>query len=142
MLKITRSVEYGLIAVDYLAHHADKLFAARDLSQSLELPAGILAKILQRLASAGIVVSELGAHGGYRLGRPLSDVSFLELAHAIEGVYDVTPCGDETECERRPRCSVAGPVADIGARITGLLSEISLGSLLSDDGADSRRTSA
>jgi len=142
MLRITRSVEYGLIAVDYLARHADTLVAARDLSESLDLPAGILAKILQRLASAGIVVSELGAHGGYRLGRPLNDVSFLELAHAVEGPHGVTPCGDEAECERRPTCSVAGPVADIGTRITGLLSEISLGSLLSDHTADARRTSA
>jgi Rrf2 family protein len=130
MLRITRSVEYGLIAVDYLDSLDGNLARARELSERMKLPAGIIAKVLQRLASAGIVASEQGARGGYRLARSLDDVSFLQLSEAINGTQHVTPCSDETECDRRAYCSVSGPVAELDTRITELLSSISVGRLL------------
>ena len=130
MLRINRSVEYGLIAVDYLAGRDGEIARAREISESLDLPGGIVAKVLQRLAAAGIVVSEQGVHGGYRLARSLDDVSFLELSDAIDGHHAVSPCGDGSECDRRPYCSVAGPVKTLGTEITDLLSGITLGRLL------------
>ena len=142
MLRITRSVEYGLIAVDYLASLDGELVRARDLSERLKLPAGIVAKVLQRLAAAGIVVSEQGAHGGYRLGRLLDEVSFLELSEAIDGPQHATPCTDESECDRRPYCTVAGAVADLGTQITNLLSGISVGRLLRGESAHHRKGAA
>jgi len=142
MLRITRSVEYGLIAVDYLASLDGELVRARDLSERLKLPAGIVAKVLQRLAAAGIVVSEQGAHGGYRLGGLLDEVSFLELSEAIDGPQHATACTDESECDRRPYCTVAGPVAYLGTQITELLSGISVGRLLRGESADHRKGAA
>ena len=130
MLRITRSVEYGLIAVSYLDSRDGVLTRARDLSEQMHLPSGIIAKVLQRLAAAGIVTSEQGAHGGYRLAQSLDDVSFLELSRAVDGPQHVTPCGDDGECDRRSDCVVAGPVADLGTQITDLLSGISVGRLL------------
>lgn len=142
MLRITRSVEYGLIAVDYLASLQGELARARDLSEQLQLPAGIVAKVLQRLAAADIVVSEQGAHGGYRLGRPLDELSFLELSEAIDGVQHATPCSDESECDRRSFCTVVGAVTDLGTQITDLLSGISVGRLLSGRSAGHRKGAA
>jgi len=142
MLRITRSVEYGLIAIDYLDSLHGELARARNLSAELNLPAGIVAKILQRLAASGIVVSEQGAHGGYRLGRSLDEVSFLELSEAVDGPQQVAPCNGEIECDRRPYCTVAGPVADLGMQITGLLSGISVGQLLRGELVDYRKGAA
>ncbi|MEE8441873.1 MAG: Rrf2 family transcriptional regulator [Spirochaetia bacterium] len=138
MLRITRSVEYGLIAVNYLASLHGELARARDLSERLKLPSGIVAKVLQRLAAAGIVVSEQGAHGGYRLGRSLDELSFLQLSEAIEGPQHVTPCSDVSACDRMPYCTVTGPVADLGTQITDLLSGISVGALLRGKSLDHR----
>ena len=142
MLRITRSVEYGLIAVDYLASLDGELVRARDLSQRLKLPAGIAAKVLQRLATAGIVVSEQGAHGGYRLGRSLDGLSFLELSEAIDGPQHFTPCSDEPECDRRSFCTVAGAVSDLGMQVANLLSGISVGRLLRRKAVDHREGAA
>lgn len=130
MLRVSRSVEYGLIAVDYLNAHEGSLVKARELSENLRLPSSIIAKILQRLGASGIMTSEQGAHGGYRLARDLSAVSVLDLATAIEGDFQVAPCVDDGSCERRSDCTVAGPVASLDARITRLLASISLDTLL------------
>ena len=135
-------MEYGLIAVDYLASLDGDLARARDLSEKMTLPAGIIAKVLQRLASAGIVVSEQGAHGGYRLARSLDEVSFLELSEAVDGAQHVSACSDESECDRRPYCSVSGPVANLDMQITELLSGISLGRLLRNKSIDDRKGAA
>lgn len=130
MLQISRSVEYGLSALNYLASLHGELASAREVSSDLGLPHGLIAKILQRLTTAGLVASEQGVRGGYRLARPLEDVSFLELTQAIEAHHAVAPCADESGCERRTSCTVAGPVAELDHRITALLEEISLGQLL------------
>ena len=96
----------------------------------------------QCAAAAGIVVSEQGAHGGYRLGGLLDEVSFLELSEAIDGPQHATACNDESECDRRSYCTVAGPVAALGTQITELLSGISVGRLLRGESADHRKGAA
>ena len=75
-------------------------------------------------------------------GRSLDEVSFLELSEAVDGPQQVAPCNGEIECDRRPYCTVAGPVADLGMQITGLLSGISVGQLLRGELVDHRKGAA
>jgi len=127
---MSRSVEYGLIALDYLSSQGNHLVKARELSESLGLPRSIIAKVLQRLGSAEIIISEQGARGGYRLSRDLATISMLDLSQAIEGEFQVASCVDDGACDRQGTCTVAGPVAKLDAKIAGLLSSTSLRSLL------------
>lgn len=136
---MSRSVEYGLIAVDYLDALDGGMARARDISSRFRLPPGAMAKILQRLTAAGIVRSVQGAHGGYRLNRSLTEVSFLDLAEAIDGPQHVTPCDDESECARRTLCTVSGPVTRLGNQITGFLANISLERLLRSESPGARQ---
>ena len=50
------------VAVQHMTEHPETLVSARDLSEHYELPSGLLAKIMQRLAAAGILESEQGVH--------------------------------------------------------------------------------
>jgi Rrf2 family protein len=68
------------------------------------IPAPYLAKSLQALTRAGIVESTTGRVGGYRLGRPASDISLLDIVHAIEGDETFFRC---TEIRRRGPSRVA-----------------------------------
>ncbi|HUV57251.1 MAG TPA: Rrf2 family transcriptional regulator, partial [Acidimicrobiales bacterium] len=52
------------------------LSAAR-LAEYHDVPAPYLAKSLQALAGASIVTSSPGRHGGYRLGRPATEITLL-----------------------------------------------------------------
>jgi Rrf2 family protein len=132
MVRISRTVEYALVAIQHMALRPGELVSARDLADRLTLPAGLIAKVLQRLAVAGMLESEQGVHGGYRLSRDPAAISFLELSEAVEGPLRPAACdtGGDGSCDRGTVCTVAGPVHTLSARIIDLLSETTLGSLL------------
>ena len=71
MLRLSKKSDYALISVKHLATRADAASAsAREISESYAIPLELLAKILQRLVRARLLVSVQGTRGGYRLARP------------------------------------------------------------------------
>ncbi len=79
---------------------------AHRLAEYHGVPAPYLAKSLQALMRAGLVDATTGRKGGYRLARPASDISLLDLYDAVEGRASIFRC---SEIRRR------GPAA-VGAR--------------------------
>ena len=70
MLKLTKKADYGLMAMKHLAEHAHEgACSAKDVAESYGIPPEALAKILQRLAKAGLLHSQHGINGGYTLAR-------------------------------------------------------------------------
>ena len=132
MVRISRAAEYALVAVKHMALHPEDLVTARGLSTQYDLPAGLVAKTLQRLATARIVESEKGAHGGYRLVGSLDRLSFLRLTEAVDGPFRFAACEQNADrmCTRGDRCTVSGPVHALGARISALLSATTVGEVL------------
>lgn len=51
-----------------------------------------LAKVLQRLVKAGLLLSTRGPKGGFEAARPLEAISLLEIYEAIEGPMEVRSC--------------------------------------------------
>ncbi len=134
MVRISKTVEYALIAIQHMAARRNELVSARDLARHFELPAGLVAKILQRLSAAGMLESEQGVHGGYRLVRDPDAISFLELSEAVEGPLRPVACDSagSGSCDRSDACTVAGPVHALSARLIDLLAETKVGSLLNE----------
>jgi Rrf2 family protein len=84
---LTRKACYGLIAVRHLAEQpCESSFSAKDLADFHGLPQEALAKILQRLAKAGLLLSHHGIKGGYTLARDPHQISVLDVIKASEGV--------------------------------------------------------
>lgn len=71
----------------------DALPAAR-LAEFHDVPPAYLAKALQALAAAGIVESRPGPHGGYRLARPPTEVSVLDIVLAVDGEGTAFQCSE------------------------------------------------
>jgi Rrf2 family protein len=83
---LTRRACYGLIAAKHLAEHAGEgSFSANDLAEFYGLPHEVLAKTLQRLATAGLLLSHHGMKGGYTLARSAQHISVFEVIKASEG---------------------------------------------------------
>ena len=55
------------------------------LAASQGLPSKFLGSILNELRRAGIVASQRGAEGGYRLARPASSITFADVMRALDG---------------------------------------------------------
>jgi Rrf2 family protein len=94
----------------------DASLPASRLAEYHGVPAPYLAKSLQALAGAGIVTSTPGRHGGYRLGRPATEITLLDVVLAIEGDDAFFRC---TEIRKRGPSRVASraypPVCGIAA---------------------------
>jgi Rrf2 family protein len=83
---LTRRACYGLLATQHLAGHpGEGSLSATDLAEFYGLPHEALAKILQRLAAAGVLVSHHGIKGGYTLARDARHISVFDVILASEG---------------------------------------------------------
>ena len=82
---LTRRACYGLLAAQHLAEHAGEgSFSAHDLAECYGLPHDALAKVLQRLSTAGVLMSHHGIRGGYTLARDPRYISVFDVIKASE----------------------------------------------------------
>jgi Rrf2 family protein len=68
------------------------------LAELHEVPPAYLAKHLQALSAAGIVESVPGPKGGYRLARPASQITVLDVVLAVEGDQAAFVCTEIRQC--------------------------------------------
>lgn len=129
MLRLSKKTDYGLLALRYLAAEAPSgVASARVIAERHDIPVELLAKVLQRLARRGFVAAQKGAHGGYHLTRPASEISLAEIVQAIDGPLAITACGrdDEERCEQFGACTVRDPLSRVKERILSVLRDITL----------------
>jgi Rrf2 family transcriptional regulator, cysteine metabolism repressor len=62
------------------------------LADSETLPLSYLEHLVAKLRDAGLVSSQRGAHGGYRLALPASEIRMLEVVEALEGPIAPMDC--------------------------------------------------
>lgn len=133
MLKLTKKADYGLIALRHLATTSGRSASAKDMSDAYRIPAPILSKVLQQLVRGGLLISEQGASGGYRLSRPAQDISALEAIRTIDGPIVLTACfTDHAGCNLSDDCTVREPLRKIHEGILRLLASISISDMAKD----------
>jgi Rrf2 family protein len=90
---ISRSSEYAIRALTYLAQQRDgRHRLARDIAEQLGIPAPFLGKVLQPLVSRGILHSQRGRSGGFRLDRPASAIALVDIVETQEDVGTADVC--------------------------------------------------
>ena len=83
-MHIPAKVDYGIRALLSLAV-AGEPQTAEALAVDQGLPPRFLGAILADLRRAGLVASQRGAEGGYRLARPAADIALAEVIRALDG---------------------------------------------------------
>lgn len=74
------------------------------VAEAETLPLSYLEHLVAKLRDAGLVTSTRGAHGGYRLARPSSEITMLQVVEALEGPVAPMECF-HTDREGRVLCS-------------------------------------
>jgi len=83
---ITPSSEYALIVVGYVALNGTKSpVMTSDVSDTYGIPHMYLAKIMQQLVRANILISKRGPYGGFILARSDKEITMLEVIEAVDG---------------------------------------------------------
>jgi len=127
-MKLSKKGEYALRSLINLGIAVEmkrKLVQVSELAESEQLPVKFLEQILQALKEAGIVESERGKFGGYRLARPANKILIGEVVRLIDGplapircvsqtAYEPCTCPDEAHCGLRMlMLDVRNAIADI-----------------------------
>lgn len=68
----------------WLACHPQGPLTTRQIASATQVPAGYLAKVLQPLGRAQLVVSRRGVNGGFVLARSPEQINLLQVIHAVE----------------------------------------------------------
>lgn len=133
MLRFTKKADYGLMAIHYIAsHEGSGIVSHKRIAEEFNIPAELLAKILQRLAKRGLIVSQSGPKGGYVLARSPAEITVGEVVRAIEGPIHIVSCFETSDCPQISRCNLRRPVQKIQASISYLLDSMSLAELAAE----------
>jgi len=126
MLKLTKKADYALMAMKHLAEHGQAgACSAKDVAEAYGIPSEALAKILQRLAKSGLLVSQHGTNGGYTLARDAGKISAFEVIRAIDGPLFITSCVTvRGECDQSDRCNIREPLRKVNSSIEAVLRRI------------------
>lgn len=133
-MHISAKVDYACRALCALAAHESQALTAEDLAREQDLPVRFLRAILNELRRVGIVNSQRGNEGGYRLARPASEISLGEVFRRLEG-----PLAEVRN--ERPEAAVYEGAAEhlqdvwvaVRAAIRDVLDEVSLADVLSGE---------
>jgi Rrf2 family protein len=128
LLKLTKKADYALMAMKHLAERASEgSQSAKDVAEAFGIPHEALAKILQRLAKAGLLQSQHGTNGGYTLARPAHTISAFEVIKAIDGPLFITSCITvRGECDQTDRCNIREPLRKVNESIEAVLKRIKI----------------
>jgi Rrf2 family protein len=139
MLRLSKKADYALLAVRHLAATAGRdAMSARELAEAYDIPAELLAKVLQKLVRARLLESHQGIRGGYALARAASSMSVADVIQAVDGPFTVTACSEaDHSCHQYAKCNIRDPLWRIKDRIVSALEATSVAELTHDLSAES-----
>jgi Rrf2 family protein len=104
---ITKTGLHAVRAIVALARLPAHTYAgAAKIAQEVGAPPNYLGKLLKTLAQEGLVESQKGLGGGFRLARAAKTITLLDIVEPIEHVSRWSGC-----ILGRPECSEADPCA-------------------------------
>jgi FeS assembly SUF system regulator len=125
---MTKQADYGIVLMTYFALDGEQqVHNARDLAEKARLPQPTVTKILKVLARQGLLISQRGVKGGYRLAQRPEQVNIAEIITALEGPIAITQCCEQGHgCQRGGYCPVRGNWRKIDRAVRNALSGITL----------------
>lgn len=119
----SRQCEYALQAVIYLAlKPGGEMTSIKELARKLDIPYHFLGKILQDLTYKGLLSSQKGPQGGFRLAMPAKDITLFHIIEAVDGVAFTNSCVlGFPECSGQNPCAVHEKWAGVRENIYSML---------------------
>ena len=92
VLRISDAASLALHTMVLLADRRERPLTAKEIAGTFQVSEAHLAKVLQRLAKAGLLLSAPGPHGGFHLRDGAERTTLLQVYEAIEGPMNSTDC--------------------------------------------------
>jgi Rrf2 family protein len=109
-MRITAKADYAVRGAVELAAAGEGPVKGDAIAEAQGIPVRFLENILAELRHAGLVLSQRGAEGGYRLARPPAEISLADVIRAVEGPLASVRSEPPEELEYR---GTAKPLRDV-----------------------------
>ena len=127
MLKITRKVEYALIALRHMQQTPkSRVSSSNEIASKYGIPQHLLAKILQEMAREKLIQAIKGPAGGYKIKADLEQISLKDFFEKLEGPLGLMDCYFNTDCLQMKSCNILTPIQRINQNMRDMFSKTTL----------------
>jgi Rrf2 family protein len=131
MLSLT--AEYALRAIVHLAAQgADASLNVAQIAESTKVPQGYLSKVLQQLVRGGIITSQRGMGGGFKLVKASAELTLYEVVQAVDPLQRIERCPLSLAAHRDALCPVHKRLDDAIATVEAQFRATTIAELTSD----------
>ena len=131
MLKLTRKLEYALIALRHMQDKGDTFISAKEIAETYLIPKELLSKTLQQMARLNYIKAAQGPRGGYRIRKGLTEISMTQFIEDLEGPIGIVDCNINSDCIQLDNCNIRMPLKQINSNIRAIFNEIRVGDITS-----------
>jgi Rrf2 family protein len=104
----------------------------KDIAQKEEISEKYLSHLVISLKASGLISSSRGAHGGYRLAKPPSQITLMDIVQILEGNLSLVECvKNPSICSRVSKCATRDIWGKLDEKISDVLSSVTLEDLVS-----------
>lgn len=139
MFRISKLADYAVTLLAELASGDDVLTTSVSLAARTGLPEPTVAKVIKQLAKGGILDTQRGAKGGYKLARPLSEVTVTDIITLFDGPIALTSCVDEdisniagSSCRVGQFCRMRGRWQKVSNALRQTFDNMSIADIIAD----------
>ncbi len=106
-MKLSKTSEYALRILSFMAKEPNKSYAAKYLIEKLNISDKYLRRLMTDLAKAELICSTQGRNGGYYFAKNINNITIYEIIDTVEGMDKYSGCimGFD-ECSDKHPCSM------------------------------------
>jgi Rrf2 family protein len=141
MLRLSKKVEYGLIAAQYLASKSDEMVSAKEIAEDLGLSFDFMSKTLQSMLRSGVLASQQGTKGGYKLAKNPQEISLADIIYSLNEKSSLVECLNENNevCAIYDNCSLRSPIIVLQKKIDELFESTSVNELVTEGNRNNKQ---
>ena len=128
MIKISRYLEYALISIKSI-EDKNRQLSAKEISQNFGIPFDILSKTLQKLSRSGLLKTQHGPKGGYKLSKDLNRISLHDLNRALGYDNSLIKCHSLHKCNLEKSCNIKKHLFGLELYLKNFMQSVSLKSI-------------
>lgn len=129
MLRVPKSVDYGVLILLALFEEEGELLTAKEIAERCGVSHQQVAKILKKLQKHQLVDSKQGAYGGYSLADPQGKINLEQIHNAVEGPLAFAECtgiSSDHQCRVDDQCRLKPHLQTLQHAIVALCRSLSI----------------
>ena len=126
MFKLSRKLEYALIALRHMQMKGDTLSTTKEIADMYMIPRELLAKTLQQMARLKYINAVQGPKGGYHIDKVLVEINLTQFVEAMEGPLEMVDCNINSDCIQLNTCNIRMPINKINENIRSIFNNINI----------------